>query len=579
MKHIWLTAALLLGAWAVVLAQPISNQTYSIHLGSFVQLSNDDFSDVRELGYLYAETYSEHLNHLYLGEYKTKPLAEAILVAVHKKGFPDAYIIERKLDGDQKVEVVQLGVELIGEQIPWKKYKTGTPISTIIDKQYLRIVAGPYPSHEATVQKVEQFKKAGYGNAFIRTEYSLRLHPVTDFEAPDLFLPDNPEPMAVVTETVISSPTPPVKHSLKKALDMEEAVATVKTKPEAKAEITPPAVAKIPENYEPEFIAKAAPISGLSMPAIRSEIKRTSALELQKVLKENNYYTGSLDGFYGQGTSEAFADFTTNNTDWKKYEVISKYLSPEKIDVANSDLIEGIALAIGTPTKAKNALAKNDHPLAKAYQAYILRELSEDNILEVNRLMNEANKESFADYSGNLPFDFTASYSYNDKQQLLKHLAFLHGVNNDVPVPCWLFQKHQYDAITAFESVDNYTMESCDPFMDWDVLRNLETIAQDANQKTDETRLEASSTRSKLFLNPPSYTHEEMKAIYEWNTNYWSKIDQWATSDPLHQKIVTNMKIAYYQSQVLIEDYYINGGMEYRQAKALGLTTLKTIVE
>ena len=70
-----------------------------------------------------------------------------------------------------------------------------------------------------------------------------------------------------------------------------------------------------------------------------------------------------------------------------------------------------------------------------------------------------------------------------------------------------------------------------------------------------------------------------MQAIYDWNTAYWKKMDEWASKDPLQEKIVTNMKIAYYQSQVLIEDYYINGGIEYRQAKALGFTTLKTIVE
>jgi len=582
MKHIWLTATLIMGVWAMSIAQINSQpEYYSIHLGSFVQLDPEDFSDVRPLGYLYAESFNEHLNHLFLGEYKTEASANSVLKTIHAKGFPDAYVSKRNLATDQKVEVIQLGIELPGERIAWKKYENALPISTIIDKEQLRIVAGPYPSHEATLKRVAEFKKAGYGNAFIRTEYSLRLHPVTDFEASDLFIPETPEPLVVVNETIKATPTPPIKRSPKKELD-EEAVVVAKVAPEAKPilkkEPIAPAVTTIPDDYEPEFITKATAKSGLSMPAIRAEIKRTSALELQKVLKENKYYDGSLDGYYGEGTSLAFNQYKTESKDWQKYALLRKYMAPEKVVYAQSELIEAIDLVVGTPTIAKSALEKSSHPLSKAYQAYILRELSDDNMLEVNRLMNEANKESFADFSGDLPFDFTASYSYHDKDQLLKHLAFLHGVNKDVPVPCWLFQKHQYDAIQAFETVEDYTMESCDPFMDWEALQNLETIVRDIKPDSEGNLNSAASIRSQLFLNPQEFTNEEMTAIFDWNTAYWDAMDQWANSDALHKKIVTTMKISYYQSQVLIEDYYINSGIEYKQAKALGLTTLKTIV-
>ncbi len=587
MKHIWLTATLIMGVWAMSIAQINSQPEYfSIHLGSFVQLDPEDFSDVRSMGYLYAESFNEHLNHLFLGEYETEAAANAMLSTIHAKGFPDAYISRRKLNSDQQVEVIQLGIELPGERIAWSKYKNALPISTIIDKTQLRIVAGPFPSHEATLKRVAEFKKAGYGNAFIRTEYSLRLHPVTDFEAKELFLPDPLEStLAVVTETANATPKPPIKRAPKKEeLDKEEVVVVAEVnEPSAKPVVTKvepiaPAATTIPEDYTPEFVAKATVKSGLSMPAIRAEIKRTSALELQKVLKENKYYDGSLDGYYGDGTSVAFSDFSAHNQDWKKYSLLRKYMAPKKVVYAQSELIAAIDLVLGTPTIAKNALEKSSHPLSKAYQAYILRELSDDNLLEVNRLMNEANKESFADFSGDLPFDFTASYSYHDKEQLLKHLAFLHGVNADVPVPCWLFQKHQYDAIQAFDAVENYTMESCDPFMDWEVLQNLETIVRDIDPTNKGLVKNAPAVRSQLFLNPQTFTNEEMTSIYNWNTTYWEEMDQWAKSDPLHKKIVTTMKIAYYQSQVLIEDYYINSGIEYKQAKALGLTTLKTIV-
>ena len=304
MKHIWLTATLIMGVWAMSMAQTNSQPEYfSIHLGSFVQLDPEDFSDIRSMGYLYAESFNEHLNHLFLGEYETEAAANAVLSTIHSKGFPDAYISRRKLSADQKVEVIQLGIELPGERIAWKKYKNALPISTIIDKEQLRIVAGPYPSHEATLKRVAELKNAGYGNAFIRTVYSLRLHPVTDFEASELFLPGAFEPsLAVVNETAKAISVPPIKRSPKKELDVEAVVVTKAppvVTPIKKMEPTAPAVTTIPEDYTPEFVTKGAATSGLSMPVIRAEIKRTSALELQKVLKENNYYDGSLDGYYG----------------------------------------------------------------------------------------------------------------------------------------------------------------------------------------------------------------------------------------------------------------------------------------
>ena len=44
----------------------------------------------------------------------------------------------------------------------------------------------------------------------------------------------------------------------------------------------------------------------LTRPAIRNKVKRTSALDLQKVLKSQKYYSGSLDGLYGKGTGKCF---------------------------------------------------------------------------------------------------------------------------------------------------------------------------------------------------------------------------------------------------------------------------------
>ena len=595
MKHFWLTAALFLGFWAISVAQEdlpvqeagIQNQYFTIHLGSFVKLDPQDFSDIRNLGYLYTESFNEHLTHLFLGEYATESKAEIILNKLHSKGFPDAYVSRRKLNKDQKVEVIQLGIELAGEKIAWEKYKDALPLSTIIEEKKLRIVAGPFPSHDATIQQVEHFKKVGYGNAFIRTDYSLRLHPVTDFEAPTLFLLPEHEPIVANTRATTKTTKPPIKLSVPQATDAEDVVVAKGGTPQEKIvvkktapTITVPEVQKIPDNYQPEFIAKAGITSGLALPNIRAKIKRTSALELQKVLKLNKYYEGSLDGFYGNGTSQAYYQFISDNKQWQRYSLLTTHLKNVDEQEEKNELVNSIGLIINTPTKAKLELEKATHPIAKAYRAYILLETGGE-LLEINNLMNAANRACFKDYKGESTFDFKATYSYQELPQLLDHLAILHSIKSEVPVPCWIFQKHQEQAIQSFSKVEGYVLEGCDPFMDWEVMQNLKTIATDLehNFQIDAKReAQAAALRSKLFVNPVALNKKENTTILDWNKLFWERMNAWAAEDELHEKIITNLKVAFFQSQVLLEDHFINKEFSYIQAKGLALATLRTIV-
>ena len=52
-------------------------------------------------------------------------------------------------------------------------------------------------------------------------------------------------------------------------------------------------------------------------------MKRNAAIEIQKILKTDKIYSGSLDGFYGEGTGKAFEAFTKSNRQWKKYQVLT----------------------------------------------------------------------------------------------------------------------------------------------------------------------------------------------------------------------------------------------------------------
>ena len=80
-----------------------------------------------------------------------------------------------------------------------------------------------------------------------------------------------------------------------------------------------------------------------------------------------------------------------------------------------------------------------------------------------------------------------------------------------------------------------------------------------------------------LFLSPSKLSTSELKKLTKWNAKIWDNINSWAARDALHQRLVTAFKIAYFQSQVRLEDYYMNKGFKSKEAEGLALATLQTI--
>jgi len=56
-------------------------------------------------------------------------------------------------------------------------------------------------------------------------------------------------------------------------------------------------------------------------------------------------------------------------------------------------------------------------------------------------------------------------------------------------------------------------------------------------------------------------------------------MDEWGAKDGLHGKLLTPLKLSYFQTLVRLEDYYMDKGFDSRTATALGLKVMKTFVE
>jgi len=302
-----------------------------------------------------------------------------------------------------------------------------------------------------------------------------------------------------------------------------------------------------------------------NVPVIRPLIKRTSALDLQKVLKLNNHYKGSLDGFYGKGTAAGYQNFIDSDLVYKKYVLFDSYFSQEK----GGD-IQGFQGIINTllqsPNTALIQLSNNKLPLAKAYQAYWLI-ANNQNLAQINQLMNAAIKETFADkkIKNAPPFDFNVNYSYEDLTQFFLHLRYLHAApkNANYSIPCWLFEHHPKAAFAAFKanskfaSFANTKISACKNFDNWLPIKMMNTIVEALQPTTLSVEQQAhqntlATARNFQYLFPEKLNKSQKTITDKWLRDFWKQMESSANNYPVLGKNITTLKVLFFESQVLI---------------------------
>lgn len=471
-------------------AQATADHTFSIHLGTFVKAQLADFDNVRPLGFIYAEKFQNSLLQVYLGEFPTEAAANELISQVKVKGYPDAYISRRSLQQGEKVHIIQLQTLASGSTVNWAEFAKAGPMYALLNGQQLTAATGVFDNVEEAQQRLSIVKQLGYTNASVVPVNNIYLHELSSFEtrgdlsapevelvveAPVIEAPATPAastPEIVATETptpqastpVVNTSSPPAKENTPILVDFIPG--------SKKADPIPPPAEAIPESYD-EVFASRSPVlpteatppketapQKMATPSIRGKVKRTSAIELQKVLKKEGTYTGSLDGYYGNGTSGGYTQIMATHPDVQKYKLLTQ----------NQD-----------QWQAKGALEK----------------------------------------------------------------------------------------------------DQTDPLFAWEALRLLHTIAQelDPNPANSQSLLPTyKEVRTDLYGTKQALIKDEQKAIIAWNTSLWKGLDGWSEKDPVHKKMTTPLKITYYQSMVLLEDYFMDRQFKPLEAKGLSLSVLQTIV-
>lgn len=531
----------------------------SIQLGTFVNPKKSDFSTLQSLGYLYAEPAGNNFYKVFLGEFSNETVAKTTLNAVEAKGY-SGFIVPRPLVNKSSAIVVQFATKARQDNtINWSILsQVGKLYAVLTDPNRIKLVTGPFPSMAIARERVSVIKQLGYHDAFVKSINVGLLHSVNEFE------------MGINS----------VQSGLNQAVELiinEKGIPTDFEAPSSK--IVLPKAANTPKIG--------------STPTIRPLIKRTSALDIQKVLKANKYYNGSLDGFYGKGTQKGFEQFIAEDPIYQKYKLLNQHLSTPSDKKENNEFQALINALPHNTVAVTNTLKTLNTPLAKAYQAYWLL-VNGGSITTINQLMNTAIKEAFADkkIKNAPPFDFNANYSYEDLTQFILHLRYLHATpkNDDIAIPCWLFEQHPKEAYAAFKtkskfaSFANTKIGQCKNFEAWPPIKMMNTIIQELQpQNLSKEQIDRNTTlaaaRNFQYLFPEKLNPAQKKATDKWLRTFWGQLESSSTNYPVLEKNLVTLKVLFYQSQVLLEDYFMDKEFRPNDAEGLALSILKTYVE
>jgi len=566
---------------------------YAVRVGSFVDVRPQDFDAIRPFGFVYAIQADANLYDIHIGAFEDRITAEKTLIEVKRKGYANASVIERFPSEGVTISVIQLGVSAPGKAIDWQKFSKAGELYVIAGSESLKIATGTFPDLETARQRLATLKKTGFPDAFIRSVNSIFLHKAGDFETgikkpliPLVFeeAPKTPRPRTTTPSVQRTEPQPTIPQPIKQDPYGKE--------PPRTYEENSGWTVKSPQVQQPQqqgMTAKGAveaqpPVSkAVAMPKIRANVKRRSALELQKTLKEAGTYKSDLDGYYGGGTASAFQSVYDNNRVIQKYRLLAEHAGTK-----SGNRLQQTINNIPTDGLASRTLETFNEPAALAYRAYLLfRSFGPDK--QVNNLMNSALRGAYSGKSmkGRLPFDYNATYAYEDLNQLVLHLYYIHSApGNLYTAPCWLNERHPSESATAQSIIADYSdvgfaMKACDQLSNWETIAVLQAIASDLNageMPNAAVMGAASSRRTQLFISAKALTDKELKETENWNARTWVGLNGWATRDPLNEQMVAAFKVVFFQSQVLLEDYYMDRGIKAEDAKGLALATLKTLV-
>lgn len=447
MKPLILTILCLVGISSLTTGQRL----FTVQVGTFKNAKSKEFDQLRPLGFVYGIDVNDELTQVFLGDYSEQSAAESMATELRRRGYNNAQIMQKPLDQGQEVTMIQLATRYVGKSMDWEALERAGQIFAVVDGDMIKILHGPFDGVSAAAAELPAIRALGYTDAFVKNVNSRLLIPITEFETglKKPLIPITLSQRQPVAETA-SQPSTTIRPQSPDPQSYEVTggrIITAKSPEAAGGQVVP--------EYGPTVASprsEAAAAAAVSVPEISGKVKRTSALDIQRVLKQSGYYSGSLDGYYGPGTTKAYENALREDPTLQKYAVLNRYL-----------------------------------------------------------------------YTDNNP--------------------------------------------------------TTDPFLSWPEVQLLRSIAKDISAGEDPTlNKEAAARRAVLYLATRPLDISSARAADAWHEDLWTNLNAWGESDPMHADIVQGLKIIYFQTQVRLEDYFMDQGFSIEESKELAKASLQGIV-
>ncbi len=292
-------------------AQPL----YTVQVGTFMDVRHADFEELRPMGFVFGNPLEGNLTQVYLGNYSNASRAEATANQLKARGFKNAVVLQRPASTAAAVVIIQLSTQTYGKKTDWSQLERTGKLYVENDDQLLKIASGIYPDVATAQSLLPSIKALGYPDAFVKTIDPSRLIPVGTFETgvKKPLIPidlSQTQPEAVPASTPAATPSPTATTVI----------------PPATTEPTGPSTYSGTRGGDIISSPTKTPTTGSSiadLPAIRSRFKRESAESLQRLLKEKGFYTAVIDGYYGEGTSNAYHAAWDNMEELQSFHLLS----------------------------------------------------------------------------------------------------------------------------------------------------------------------------------------------------------------------------------------------------------------
>lgn len=292
----------------------VAQDLFTVRVGVFRDVKVEEFAALKPLGFVYGIPAEGNTTEVFVGHFGAQEKAVSVAANLLEQGYRNAQAFALPVGTTAPAAYLQIALYSASRPVEWAALERAGPLFVTSTEGTTKILTGPYPSSQDAIAALPAVKALGYRDAFVKTLDPARLIRIGTFE------------------TGIKKPLIPINLQSTAPVPSARPVPQPTPQPTTSPAPTPvtygsPAPAAPPTTGAATTAAYAtAPATMLGYstgPAINGKTKLHSAAELQRVLKEKGYYEGSIDGYYGPGTTAAYRDAWNQLPYVRKYQLLT----------------------------------------------------------------------------------------------------------------------------------------------------------------------------------------------------------------------------------------------------------------